>query len=145
MLGRPPFLSQPRRGQNLKRSFPANHQKRGSTQNALLWSFEIHWITFPLILFFLEIRAVKSCILWSNPLPPCTMGFEAFLISNNLAMVYSVPKFRILFENCWGKPNPFLQSIWSFHLVEISTFLLYKVTVRPTKMKNRADKYWAHF
>ena len=31
------------------------------------------------------------------------------------------------------------------HLVEISIFSLDNVTVRPTKIMNRADKNWAHF
>ena len=31
------------------------------------------------------------------------------------------------------------------HLLEIDIFLLYHVTVRPTKIMNRANKYWAHF
>ena len=31
------------------------------------------------------------------------------------------------------------------HLVEISIFSLNNVTVRPTKIMNRADKNWAHF
>ena len=31
------------------------------------------------------------------------------------------------------------------HLVEISIFPLNNVTVRPTKIMNRADKNWAHF
>ena len=31
------------------------------------------------------------------------------------------------------------------HLLEISTFSLYHVIVRPTKIMNRADKNWAHF
>ena len=31
------------------------------------------------------------------------------------------------------------------HLVEISIFLLNNVTVKPTKIMNRADKNWAHF
>ena len=30
------------------------------------------------------------------------------------------------------------------HLVEISIFSLNNVTVRPTKIMNRADKIWAH-
>ena len=30
-------------------------------------------------------------------------------------------------------------------LVEISIFSLNNVTVRPTKIMNRADKNWAHF
>ena len=33
----------------------------------------------------------------------------------------------------------------SLYLVEISIFSLNNVTVRPTKIKNRADKNWAHF
>ena len=31
------------------------------------------------------------------------------------------------------------------HLVEIGIFSLNNVTVRPTKIMNRADKNWAHF
>ena len=31
------------------------------------------------------------------------------------------------------------------HLLEISTFSLYHVIVRPTKIMNRADKSWAQF
>ena len=36
-----------------------------------------------------------------------------------------------------------MNHVW--HLVEISIFSLNNVTVRPTKIMNRADKNWAHF
>ena len=60
--------------------------------------------------------------------------FNAFLAFVRPAAVDTVKDF--LFE-LGMKPH--------MHLAEISIFSLKNVTVRPTKIMNRADKNWAHF